>query len=156
MLPFLRELEEKGQEKFPGLLDNLLLKSVKSDAKNFKNILFVDTPGLADGDLKYKFDVDAAIEWMGKYCDLILVFLDPCGQAMCKRTMNLVKRLYPSNLNKLHFYMTKGDVFDSEEDKVKCVCQITQGVTSYVPPMHGFQIPIIYMPNKARDSSKMN
>ena len=28
---------------------------------------FVDTPGLVDGDMKYPFDVNKAILWLGKF-----------------------------------------------------------------------------------------
>ena len=60
MLPFLKDLydQETKLEKFPGLLENLFIKSCVSDAKDFQNIIFIDTPGLADGDLKYKFDIE--------------------------------------------------------------------------------------------------
>lgn len=63
MLPFLEDLydKEKKTEKFTGLLENLTLKSVPSNSKDFKNIVFIDTPGLADGDLSYKFDIENAI-----------------------------------------------------------------------------------------------
>jgi hypothetical protein len=81
MLPFLKELydRERKEEKFPGLLENVFLKSCTSKAKDFRNMIFIDTPGLADGDLKYKFDIDNSLFWMAKHCDLILVFLDPHG-----------------------------------------------------------------------------
>lgn len=46
--------------------------------------------------------------------------------------------------------MTKGDVFDSDEDRMKCMCQITQSLSTVIPPMHGFQMPIIYLPKEAR------
>lgn len=60
MLPFLKDLydSESKVEKFPGLLENMFIKSCSSNAKDFKNIVLIDTPGLADGDLKYKFNID--------------------------------------------------------------------------------------------------
>lgn len=80
-LPFLKELydKEKKEEKFPGFLENLFLKSCTSNARSFQNMIFIDTPGMADGDLKYKFDVEGAIKWVSKHSDVILVFLDPYG-----------------------------------------------------------------------------
>lgn len=53
MLPFLKDLydKEKKVEKFPGLLENLFIKSCTSNAKDFKNVILIDTPGLADGHL---------------------------------------------------------------------------------------------------------
>lgn len=36
-----------------------------SRQKRFSLVTFVDTPGLVDGDMKYPFDVDQAILWLG-------------------------------------------------------------------------------------------
>ncbi|CDW79068.1 eh domain-containing protein 3 [Stylonychia lemnae] len=148
MLPFLRDLYDvdSKKEKFPGLLENLFLKSSNSDAKDFKNIVFIDTPGLADGNLKYKFDVEQVFEWIAAHCDVILTFFDPQGQALCKRTMNMIQQLYKNHQSKLQFIMTKGDMFDSDDDRLKCMCQITQSLSTIIPPMHGFQMPIISLP----------
>ena len=63
VLPFLKDLmdHERRSERFPGLLENLTLKSSISKAKNFENTIFIDTPGLADGNLKYKFDIEGTL-----------------------------------------------------------------------------------------------
>jgi GTP1/Obg family GTP-binding protein len=106
-------------------MENLVLKSSSSTSRNFENTIFIDTPGLADGNLKYKFDIEDALEWFTHHSDMILVFFDPQGQALCKRTMKLISRLYPENQNKMQFLMTKGDIFDSDDDRLKCMCQIT-------------------------------
>lgn len=113
MLPFLKGLYDgkKRQEKYPGLLENIFLKSVNSNAKSFKDIILIDTPGLADGDLKYKFNIESSLEWFADKCDLILIFFDPNGQALCKRTTSLIAKLHEKNQSKLNFYMTKGDIF---------------------------------------------
>jgi hypothetical protein len=81
LIPFLKELrnEETKAEMFPGLLNNLSIKTVHSKERHFENIVFIDTPGLADGNLKYKFDVDETYKWLARHCDLVLVFLDPIG-----------------------------------------------------------------------------
>lgn len=80
-LPFLKELydEKNRQEKFPGLLENLQLKAVQSQERDFESVLFIDTPGLADGNLKYKFDIQEAIKWFAGHSDVILSFFDPHG-----------------------------------------------------------------------------
>ena len=80
-LPFMEELYDKKtkQERFPGLLNNMTVKTSMSKARNFDQIVFIDTPGLADGGLRYKFDVEGVYEWFAKHCDLICVFLDPIG-----------------------------------------------------------------------------
>lgn len=38
--------------------------------------MFVDTPGLVDGDMLYPFDVNKSIEWLGTFqvCGCILKF----------------------------------------------------------------------------------
>ena len=59
------------------MLENLFLKSSTSTAKDFKNIIFIDTPGLADGNLNYKFPIEDTLTWLSNHCDLILVFFDP-------------------------------------------------------------------------------
>ena len=85
MLPFMKDLYDKKtkKEKFPGLLSNLSVKTSTSKMRGFEQIVFIDTPGLADGSLRYKFDVDKVYEWFAMHCDLILVFFDPIGQALC-------------------------------------------------------------------------
>ena len=87
-LPFMEELYDKKTktERFPGLLNNLTVKTSTSRVRNFEQIVFIDTPGLADGGLRYKFDVEAVYEWFAKHCDLVCVFLDPIGQALCQKT----------------------------------------------------------------------
>ena len=45
--------------------------------------------------------------------------------------------------------MTKGDMFRTDEDMAKCMCQITQTLTASIPPMHGFEMPLIYLPDEA-------
>ena len=35
---------------------------------------------------------------VGNLADLIFVFFDPIGQALCKRTLNLVGKLHAANL----------------------------------------------------------
>ena len=85
MLPFMKDLYDKKNktEKFPGLLSNLSVKTSTSKINNFDQIVFIDTPGLADGALRYKFDVEEVYKWLARHCDLVLVFFDPIGQALC-------------------------------------------------------------------------
>ena len=123
MIPFMKELRnEQKAEKFPGLLNNLSVKTVPSKERHFENIVFIDTPGLADGNLKYKFDVDEVYKWLARHCDLVFVFLDPIGQALCSKTNKLVNDLIVQNTAEVRFIMTKGDMFKSEQDRSKCMC----------------------------------
>ena len=88
-----------------------------SKQKQFNLITFIDTPGLVDGDMKYPFDVEEAILWFGDVSDLIFVFFDPIGQALCKRTLNIVEKLNEKHGNKIHFYLSKADEAGSETDR---------------------------------------
>lgn len=80
-MPFLKDLydPDSKHERYDGLLKNLKIKTSPSVNRHFKNIVFIDTPGLADGGLEYRFDVEEVYMWFAKHCDLILVFLDPYG-----------------------------------------------------------------------------
>ena len=94
--PFLKDLQERvtKKERFKGLLKNLSIKTSTSEARNFENIVFIDTPGLADGGLQYKFDVENVYSWFARHCDLVLVFLDPVGMALCTKTTDFIKKLH--------------------------------------------------------------
>lgn len=63
----------------------------------------IDTPGLVDGDIAYPFDVNRAIVSMAEHADLIFVFLDPMGQALCSRTMKVVKSLNVDHYDKMKY-----------------------------------------------------
>ena len=67
----------------------------------------IDSPGLVDGDVSYPFDVNKAIEFMADHVDMMLVFMDPTGQALCTRTMNVVKMLNEKHYAKLKYFLTK-------------------------------------------------
>ena len=102
----------------------MTVKTSTSKMRNFEQIVFIDTPGLADGGLQYKFDVEGVYEWFAKHVDLVAVFLDPVGQALCHRTNVLISRLINLKCD-VKFFMTKGDMFRNEQDLSKCMCQIT-------------------------------
>ena len=42
-------------------------------------------------------------------CNAVVVFHDPIGQALCARTMRIVKRLNEMAPAKLHFFLSKAD-----------------------------------------------
>lgn len=117
--------------------------------------MFIDTPGLADGNLKYKFDVDNVFTWMAAHCDMVLVFFDPLGKALCSKTNQLLKKLFESQIKaEVKFFMTKGDMFGDEADCNKTMVQITSALTQVLPPMHGFEMPIIYVPDEVGNKNK--
>ena len=50
-----------------GVTDYMTTEISTSKQKKFSLVTFVDTPGLVDGDMKYPFDVNEAIAWLGEY-----------------------------------------------------------------------------------------
>ncbi|KAM4578425.1 uncharacterized protein V3H82_007868 isoform 3-T3 [Fundulus diaphanus] len=111
---------------FKGVMDYLSAEISTSKQKKFSLVTFVDTPGLVDGDMIYPFDVNSAITWLGEQADLIFVFFDPMGQALCKRTLNIVEKLSEKCGDKLLFYLSKADEAGKETDRQpsRCVNQI--------------------------------
>lgn len=48
-----------------GVVDYLTTEISTSKQKKFSLVTFIDSPGLVDGDMKYPFDVNEAIQWLG-------------------------------------------------------------------------------------------
>lgn len=130
-----------------GSLDYVSTEISTSKQKNFNLVTFIDTPGLVDGDMKYPFDVNNAILWFGDICDLIFVYFDPIGQALCKRTLNIVEKLNENHGNKIHFYLSKADEAGSDTDRQKVLMQIVQELCKR-PGLNkaGFEMLTIYIP----------
>ncbi len=49
--------------------------------------------------------------------DLIFVFFDPIGQALCKRTLNLVEKINEKHADRMRFYLSKADEAGHESDR---------------------------------------
>ena len=62
---------------------------------------------------------------VGELCDLILVFFDPMGQALCKRTLNIVEKLNEIHGDRLRFYLSKEDEAGGESDRQVCMHSYT-------------------------------
>ena len=62
-----------------------------------------------------KFDLYSFIS--GDLCDLIFVFFDPIGQALCKRTLNIVEKLNDKHPDRIKFYLSKADEAGLESDR---------------------------------------
>jgi hypothetical protein len=45
------------------------------------------------------------------------VFFDPIGQALCKRTLNIVEELSNSHSEIMRFYLSKADEAGDESDR---------------------------------------
>uniref|UniRef100_A0A8C1ER14 Si:ch211-11k18.4 n=1 Tax=Cyprinus carpio carpio TaxID=630221 RepID=A0A8C1ER14_CYPCA len=147
----------KTLQEFKGVSEYLGTEICTSRQKRFSLVTFVDTPGLVDGDMKYPFDVDQAILWLGELCDLILVFFDPMGQALCKRTLNIVEKLNEKQGDRLRFYLSKADEAGGESDRQRVMMQIVQELCKR-PGLNkcGFDMPTIYVPNPNKPSRCVN
>lgn len=110
----------KSLQDLEGVVDYLTTEISTSKQKKFSLVTFVDTPGLVDGDMKYAFDVDESILWLGDLADLIFVFFDPIGQALCKRTLNLVEKMNEKQGDRIRFFLSKADTAGHESDRQVC------------------------------------
>ncbi|XP_054152990.1 uncharacterized protein LOC128951749 [Oppia nitens] len=145
----------KTLEKIPGVIQYLSTEISASAANKFNLVTFIDTPGLVDGDVHYPYDVDKAIAWLGDLADLIFVFFDPIGQALCKRTLNLVEKLNARHTDRMRFYLSKADEAGHESDRQKVLMQIVQELCKR-PGLNkaGFEMPTIYVPVDGKPDSK--
>lgn len=139
------------------MLDFLSTEISTSKQKKFSLVTFVDTPGLVDGDMHYPFDVNEAILWLGNMADLIFTFFDPIGQALCKRTLNLVERLNSAHAEKMRFYLSKADDAGNESDRQRVMMQIVQELCKR-PGLNrtAFDMPTIYIPDLNKQTRCVN
>nr|XP_014352882.1 PREDICTED: uncharacterized protein LOC102357408 isoform X6 [Latimeria chalumnae] len=152
LYPHFQSLQE-----ITGVADYLSTEISTSKQKRFSLVTFIDTPGLVDGDMKYEFDVEKTLVWLGDHVDLIFVFFDPMGQALCKRTLNIVEKLNEKNGEKLRFYLSKADEAGHESDRQRVMMQIVQELCKR-PGLNkcGFDMPTIYIPNPNKPSRCVN
>ncbi|ELU15126.1 hypothetical protein CAPTEDRAFT_164867 [Capitella teleta] len=131
-----------------GVCDFLTTEISTSKQKKFSLVTFVDTPGLVDGDMKYPFDVNEAITWLGDLADLVFVFFDPIGQALCKRTLSIVEQLNDKHADRMRFFLSKADEAGPEGDRQRVLMQIVQELCKR-PGLNRtcFDMPTIYIPN---------
>lgn len=138
----------KPMQEIEGVPDYLTTEISTSKQKKFNLVMFVDTPGLVDGDMSYPFDVNQSIEFLGGLCDLIFVFFDPIGQALCKRTLNIVEHLNEKLSDRVRFFLSKADTAGTESDRQRVLMQITQELCKR-PGLNkcGFDMPTIFVPS---------
>ena len=55
-------------------MDYMTTEISTSKQKKFSLVTFVDTPGLVDGDMKYPFDVNQSIMWLGEVQINVILF----------------------------------------------------------------------------------
>jgi len=147
----------KPLQEMPGVVDYLSTEISASKQKKFPLITFVDSPGLVDGDMSYPFDVNQAILWLADLCDMVFVFFDPIGQALCKRTLNIVEKMSEQRSEKMRFYLSKADEAGHESDRQRVMMQIVQELCKR-PGLNrtGFDMPTIYIPNPAKPNRCVN
>ncbi|GAB6030000.1 hypothetical protein CHUAL_005692 [Chamberlinius hualienensis] len=147
----------KPLQKIRGVVDYLATEISTSRQKKFSLVTFVDTPGLVDGDMNYPFDVNQSILWLGDMADLVFVFFDPIGQALCKRTLNLVEKLNEKHSDRIRFYLSKADEAGHESDRQRVMMQIVQELCKR-PGLNRtcFDMPTIYIPNPNKAARCVN
>jgi hypothetical protein len=140
----------KTLESIRGITDFISTEISPSTENRFNFVTFIDTPGLVDGEMYYPYDVDKAILWLGNIADLIFVFFDPIGQALCKRTLDLVQKLNSQASDKIKFFLSKADEAGDEHDRQKVMMQIVQELCKR-PGLNrcGFAMSTIYIPDPA-------
>jgi len=138
----------KPLQAMPGVIDYLSTEISTSKQKKFPLVTFVDSPGLVDGDMCYPFDVNESILWLAELCDMVFVFFDPIGQALCKRTLNIVEKISEKHSERMRFYLSKADEAGHESDRQRVMMQIVQELCKR-PGLNrtGFDMPTIYVPN---------
>ncbi|XP_028968884.1 uncharacterized protein LOC100907919 [Galendromus occidentalis] len=112
-------------EKIPGAMDHLSGEVSTSASHRFPLVNFIDSPGIVDGN-RYNYDFDRCLETCAEMADLIFVFFDPHGQALCQKTLFHLERLCLTHPTKLTLFMTKCDTVNGEHDLVKVTQQISR------------------------------
>lgn len=140
-----------------GLIDYVTTEISTSKQKKFSLVTFIDTPGLVDGEMNYPFDVEKAIKFLGNLADLVFVFFDPIGQALRKRTLNVVDALTAKYGEKIKLFLSKADEAGNETDRQKVLMQIVQELCKR-PGLNraGFDLSTIFIPNPNKPARCVN
>lgn len=142
MYPFLREIMSRSDKTTYGtFFANLNTKISSKKERKFDKIDFIDTPGLTDGNVRYNCDIIEMMKWVSEFVDLILVFLDPVGQALCMKTMEMIEFLNSKYSRKLKICLSKVDQIENEEDFAKLNLQIYSEISARTQAMNIEIIP---------------
>ena len=137
-------------EERKAFISSLLLKCVPS-SKDLRALTVIDTPGLVDGGVDYAFNIGNAIVELSTTADLIIVMLDPVGQALCARTLDVVSSLFKRGLGpRTRFYLTKADTIASQKDAIKVAQQLAAALAGRIGLVHGLTVPAIFLPAASR------
>lgn len=85
-------------------------------------------------------------------CDLVLVFMDPIGQALVSRTMACVEALNARCPEKVKYFLTKIDTVSSTQDRMKVMAQISSQLSGRLRITHGLEIPCIAVPVDGKEA----
>lgn len=156
LYPFLREIMNASEKEVYGkFFSNLTTKVCTKRSKNFEHIDFIDTPGLSDGNLKYGCDIIEMMKWVSNFVDLILVFLDPIGQALCTKTMDMIHYLSQFHSTKTRICLTKIDQVEPE-DFAKLTLQVYSSIVMKTQEIHLDLIPISIIPEYNGGNNKLS
>jgi len=142
--------------KVPPVLDHLTTEVSTSKCKKFNLVNLIDSPGLVDGEMKYPFDINKSILWWANLVDLVFVFFDPIGQALCKRTLDICDEMASNGYReKMRFYLSKADEAGHEADRQRVMMQVVQELCKR-PSLntHSFDMPTIFVPTLNSNRSK--
>eukprot|EP00056_Hartaetosiga_gracilis_P000269 m.37134 g.37134 ORF g.37134 m.37134 type:complete len:494 (+) comp10136_c0_seq1:98-1579(+) len=144
--PFLKDLAKEA-----GIYNSIVTEVSTSRQKRFPLVTFVDTPGLVDGDMKYSFDISKSLLWLGDMADLVLVFFDPIGQALSKRSLDLIEGLQVqcgTDFHKMVYCLSKADTAGPPKERQKVILQIVQNMCRRSAfNQVALELPTIYIPN---------
>ncbi len=138
-----------GQDR-DAFVKHLTLCVRPSRSRHFPDVDLIDSPGLVDGNVAYPFDVNAVMREMStSIADLVLVFFDPIGQALCSRTMAVVKTLNappPEGCpDKMRYFLTKADTVPRSQDRSKVLVQVATAIGGLLS-RHGIDVAVMWIP----------
>jgi len=161
--PFLQitqsDMNSSKKEEYCGL-QTCFEKHVRTIISTSQDRLFpfidlVDTPGMHDGaTLCLEYDVGKTIKYLADFADLVIVFLDPDKQALVKCTMNAVRSLQEKNCQKMHYFITRADTMNSEDDRVRIVQQASSEITKIVKDTHRLKLFTMFIPGKTEKATQ--
>ena len=157
MYPFLREIMNRNLKEVYGTFFANLNTKISSKKNNlFQFVDFIDTPGLTDGYVRYNCDIIEMMKWMSNYVDLVLVLLDPIGQALCTKTMDMIEFLSRKYPQKVKVCLSKADQIDNEEDFHKLSIQIHSAISTMTEQINVEIIPFSILENSKTISNKIH
>lgn len=159
---FKRTNPKTGKKTFPDIEKYFYVEIVPERNRSFPVVDFVDTPGMTDEKSDYHFEVEDVILEMAQHkADLILVFLDPRGQAFCQRTIETAAKLFQIVPEKVKVFLSRADECKSDNDLQQCLVQMSTALTVKVTKLgHSlpttFGIPALYKPDPSNTTTRAN